>query len=40
MKETFCAYSVMCPMVYDIEMYSNEKLFDENEIPFLNGTGK
>ena len=40
MKETICAYSIMRPMVYHIEMYSNEKLFDENEITFLNGTGK
>ena len=40
MKERFCAYSIMRPMVYHIEMYSSEKLFDEYEVTFVNGTGK
>ena len=40
MKRTFCAYSIMRPIVYHIEKYSSEKLFDENDIEFLNGTGK
>ena len=40
MKGVFCEYSIMRPMVYHIEKYSNEKLFVENDIAFLNGTGK
>ena len=40
MKGTFCAYSIMRPMVYHIEKYSSEKLFDENDMTFLNATGK
>ena len=40
MKGTFCAYSVMRPLVYHIEKYSSEKIFDENDMIFLSGTGK
>ena len=40
MKGTFCAYSIMRPMVYHIEEYSSEKLFDENDTTFLSATGK
>ena len=40
MKRTFCAYSIMRPMVYHIEKYNSEKLFDENDMTFLNATGK
>ena len=28
----------MHPMAYHIEKYSNEKLFDENDMTFLNAT--
>ena len=37
---TFSAYCIMRPMVHHIEMYSNEKLFDENDMKFLNAMGK
>ena len=37
---TFCAYSIMRAMVYHIEMYSSEKLFEEKDMTVLNGTGK
>ena len=40
MKGTFCTYSIMRPMVHHIEKYSSEKLFDENDMTFLNATGK
>ena len=40
MKGTFRAYCIMRPIVHHIEKYSSEKLFDENDITFLNGTGK
>ena len=40
MKRTFCAYSIMRPVVHHIEKYSSEKLFDENDMTFLNATGK
>ena len=36
MKGTFCAYSTMRPVVYQIEKYSSEKLFEENDMTFLN----
>ena len=39
MTGTFCAYSIMRPMVYHIERYSSEKLFEENGMTFLNATG-
>ena len=39
-KGTFCAYSTMCPVVHHIEKYSSEKLFDENDMTFLNATRK
>ena len=37
---TFCAYSIMRPMVHHIDKYSSEKLFDENDMTFLNATQK
>ena len=37
MKGTFCAYSIMHPMVYRVQKYSSEELFDEND---MNATGK
>ena len=37
---TFCAYSIMRPMVHHIEKYSSEKLSDENDMIFLNAKGK
>ena len=40
MKRTFCAYCIMRPMVYHIEKYSSEKIFEENDMTFLNATGK
>ena len=40
MQGTFCAYSIMRSMVYHIEKYSSEKLFDENDMTFVNGAGK
>ena len=40
MKGTFCTYCIMRPMVHHIEKYSNEKLFNENDMTFLNATGK
>ena len=40
MTGTFCAYSIMRPMVLRIEKYISGKLFDENGIKFLNATGK
>ena len=40
MKGTFCTYSFMRPMEHHIEKYSGEKLFDQNDITFLHGTGK
>ena len=40
MKGTFCAYSIMRPIVHHIKKYSSEKLFDENYMTFLNATGK
>ena len=38
MKGTFCAYSLMRPMAHHIEKYSSEKLFDENDMKFVNAT--
>ena len=35
MKETFCAHSIIRPMVYHIEKYSSENLFEENDMKFL-----
>ena len=40
MKGTFCAYSIMRPMVHHIEKYNNEKLFKGNDMTFFNATGK
>ena len=40
MKGTFCAYCIMHPMVHQIEKYSSEKLFNENDMTFLNSMGK
>ena len=40
MKGTFCAYSIMRPMVHYIEKYSGEKLFDENDLAFQNFVGE
>ena len=40
MKRTFCAYCIMRPMVNHREKYNSEKLFDENDMTFLNTTGK
>ena len=40
MKGTFWSYCIMRPMVYHIEKYSSERPFDENDMTFLNGTGK
>ena len=39
-KYPFCAYCLMRPMVHHIEKYNREKLFDENDITNLNGSGK
>ena len=39
-KGTFCAYSIMRPMVHHIEKYSGEKLFDRSDMTFLYATGK
>ena len=35
MKGTFCMYSIMRHIVYHIEKYSSEKIFNENNIPDL-----
>ena len=40
MKGTFYAYCIMRPMVHHIEKYSSEKIFNENDMKFLNATGK
>ena len=40
MKGPFCAYCIIRPMVYHIEKYNNEKLFDEKDMTFLSATGK
>ena len=40
MRRKFSAYSIMCPVVHHIEKNNNEKLFDENDMTFLNATGK
>ena len=40
MKGTFCAYCIMRLMVHHIEKYNCEKLFDENDMAFLNATRK
>ena len=40
MKGTFCAYCIMRPMVHHIEKYSSEKLFNENDMTYLNVAGK
>ena len=40
MKGAFCAYCVMRVMVHYIEKYSSEKLYDENDMAFLNATRK
>ena len=40
MKGTFCAFCIMHPMVYHIEKYNSEKLFNENDMTSLNATGK
>ena len=40
MKGAFCAYSIMRAVVYHIKKYSSEKLFEENDMTFLNATGK
>ena len=39
-KGTFCAYSIMRPIVHHIEKYSSEKLFDKSDMIYLNATGK
>ena len=38
MKVTFGTYCIVRPMVHHVEKYSSEKLFDENDMVFLNGT--
>ena len=40
MKGTFSAYCIMRPMVHHIEKYGSEKLFDENDLAFLNFIGE
>ena len=40
MKGKFCAYCIMRPMVHHKEKYNDGKLFDENDMKFLNATGK
>ena len=40
MKGAFCAYCIMRPTVHHVEKYSSEKLFKENDMRFLNATGK
>ena len=40
MKGKFFEYSIMRPMVYPMEKYSSEKLFDENDVTSLNAAGK
>ena len=40
MKEIFCAYCIMRPVVHHIEKYRSVTLFVENEMTFLNATGK
>ena len=40
MTRTFCAYCMMRPVVHHTEKYSSEKLFVENDMAFLNATGK
>ena len=40
MKRTFCVYCILRPMVHHIEIYSSEELFYENDMTFLNATGK
>ena len=40
MKGTFCAYCIMRPMVHHTEKCSSEELFNENDMAFLNATGK
>ena len=40
MKGAFCAYSIMRPMTYHKEKHRSEKLFDGNDMIFLNATGK
>ena len=40
MKGTFCAYCITRPMVHHIEKYGSETLFNENDMTFLNATGK
>ena len=40
MKRAFWAYSIIRPMVYHMQKYSSEKLFDENDMAFLNAIGK
>ena len=40
MEGTFYVYFIMRPIVHHIEAYSSEKLFGENDIVFLNATGK
>ena len=37
---TFCAYSIMRPMVHHIEKYSSEKLFNDNDMIFLYAIAK
>ena len=40
MKRTSWVYSIIHPMVHHIERYSNEELFDENDMTFENAIGK
>ena len=40
MDGTVLAYSIIRPMEHHIEKYSSEKLFGQNNMKFLNATGK
>ena len=40
MKGTSSAYCIMRAIVHHVEKYCGEKLFDENDMRFLNVTGK
>ena len=40
MKGTFSAYCITRAIVHHVEKYCSEKLVDENDMKFLNVTGK
>ena len=40
MEGTVCMYSITRPIVHHIKRYNSEKLFSENDMTFLNATGK